>query len=128
MPDTEKITINMSVVDLGKVDLLVEEGLYSNRTDFIRTAIRNQVEKHTFEIQQSVQRNAYVIGVLSYDCSDLEKRRSKGEKLNISVVGLLKLDDDIPPDLAREVISSIRVLGILSASDAVKEALADRLK
>jgi len=128
MADTEKITINMSAVDLGKVDLLVQEGLYSNRTDFIRTAIRSQLDKHNLEIQQSVTRNSYVIGVLAYDSSDLEKRKLKGEKIKMTIVGLLHLSDDITPELAREVIESIQVRGIFQASDQVKTALADRIK
>ena len=128
MADTEKITINMSAVDLGKIDLLVQEGLYSNRTDFIRTAIRSQLEKHNMEIQQSVTRNSYVIGVLSYDQGDLEKKKTKGERLKITVLGLLHLANDISPNLAREVIESIQVRGIFQASDKVKTALADRTK
>ena len=128
MADTEKITINMSAVDLGKVDLLVQEGLYSNRTDFIRTAIRSQLEKHNLEIQQSVTRHSYVIGVLTYDKADLEKRKLKGEKIKMTVVGLLHLADNISPELAREVIESIQVRGIFQASDQVKAALADRIK
>lgn len=128
MPDTEKITINMSAVDLGKVDLLVQEGLYSNRTDFIRTAIRNQLDRHNLEIQQSVSRHSYVIGVLVYDKTDLEKRKMKGEKLDLKVIGLLHLANDINPELAREVIESIQIRGVLQASDAVRSALADRMK
>ena len=128
MSDTEKITINMSAVDLGKVDLLVNEGLYSNRTDFIRTAIRSQLEKHTFEIQQSVTRHSFVIGVMSYNRADLEKRKQKGKKLSLSVIGMLQLHDDIPADLALEVIEEIKVRGMFNASDAVKAALTDRMK
>ena len=128
MPDTEKITINMSAVDLGKIDLLVQEGLYSNRTDFIRSAIRSQLDKHTLEIQQSIARHSYTIGVLSYDRSDLEKRKRKGEKLVITILGLLHLHDDISADLAAEVIESVKILGIFIASDEVKAALADRMK
>jgi len=128
MPETEKITINMSAVDLGKVDLLVQEGLYSNRTDFIRTAIRNLLDKHAFEIQQSVTRYSYVIGVLSYDRGDLEKRAAKGEKLKLAVMGLLHLHDDITVDLAMSVIESVQVRGMFIASDEVKAALADRMK
>ncbi len=128
MSDTEKITINMSAVDLGKVDLLVSEGLYSNRTDFIRTGIRSQLEKHTFEIQQSVTRHSSVIGVLSYSKADLEKRKQKGKKLSLSVIGVLHLHEDIPADLALEVIEEIKVRGMFNASDAVKIALADRMK
>jgi Arc/MetJ-type ribon-helix-helix transcriptional regulator len=128
MSETEKITINMSAVDLGKVDLLVNEGMYSNRTDFIRTAIRSQLEKHTFEIQQSVTRHSSVIGVLSYSRADLEKRKQKGEKLSISVVGLLILQPDIPAELAAEVIEEIKVHGMFQASPEVKAALADRMK
>ncbi|MBK9007648.1 MAG: hypothetical protein CNIPEHKO_00004 [Anaerolineales bacterium] len=128
MAETEKITINMSAVDLGKIDLMVQEGLYSNRTDFIRTAIRSQLEKHNFEIQQSITRNSYVIGVLTYDRGDLEQKKAKGEKVIIKVLGLLHLASDISPNLAREVIESIQVRGMFQASDKVKTALADRIK
>jgi Arc/MetJ-type ribon-helix-helix transcriptional regulator len=128
MPDTEKITINMSAVDLGKVDLLVQEGLYSNRTDFIRTAIRNLLDKHSLEIQQSVTRHSYSIGALIYDKSDLEKLRTKGEKINLTLVGFLHLTSDIPPELALEVIESIEVRGVFHASETLKAALAERIK
>lgn len=128
MPETEKITINMSAVDLGKVDLLVQEGLYSNRTDFIRTAIRNQVDRHQLEIQQSVTRHAYAIGVLTYDKADLEKYKGRGERIEMKLIGFLKLADDITPELAREVIASIEIRGILQASETVKAALADRIR
>jgi Arc/MetJ-type ribon-helix-helix transcriptional regulator len=128
MADTEKITINMSAVDLGKVDLLVQEGLYSNRTDFIRTAIRSQLEKHTIEVQQSVSRHSYGIGVFGYNKADLESAKARGQKMKFTVLGLLRLSSDIPPTLAAEVIESIQVRGIFQASDQLKEALADRMK
>jgi Arc/MetJ-type ribon-helix-helix transcriptional regulator len=128
MSDSEKITINMSAVDLGKVDLLVKEGLYSNRTDFIRTAIRSQLERHTFEIQQSVTRNAYAVGVMGYDRKDLERFKGRGEKIDLVVVGMLTLADDIPGALATEVIESVQVRGVFNASEEVKAALADKIK
>lgn len=128
MPDSEKITINMSAVDLGKVDLLVQEGLYSNRTDFIRTAIRNQLDRHNLEIQQSVTRHSYVIGVLAYNRADFEKYRLKGEQVEMKVIGFLNLADDIPPELARAVVASIQVRGVFQASSELKAALADRMK
>ena len=128
MAETEKITIIMNAVDLGKIDLMVQEGAYSNRTDFIRTAIRSQLEKHNFEIQQSITRNSFVIGVLTYDQDDLEQKKAKGEKVKIRVLGLLHLASDISPNLAREVIESIQVRGIFQASDKVKTALLDRTK
>jgi Arc/MetJ-type ribon-helix-helix transcriptional regulator len=128
MPDTEKITINMSAVDLGKVELLVKEGMYSNRTDFIRTAIRSQLDKHNLEIQQSIIRNSYVIGVLTYNRTDLEKIKEKGDKLKIAIIGLLILQDNIPAELANDVIESVLVRGILIASEAIKSILAERIK
>ena len=128
MSDTEKITINLGAVDLGKIDLLVEHGHYSNRTDFIRTAIRSQMEKHTDEVQQVIVRESYVVGVLVYDRSDLEKRKEKGEKIKIKIIGMFYLKDDVSPELALQVIESIKILGIFGASQAVKVALADRLK
>lgn len=128
MPESEKITINMNVVDLGKVDTLVQEGVYSNRTDFIRTAIRNLLDKHSLEIQQTVSRNSFAIGILVYDRSDLEKVRARGEKLNFNIIGMLSLDKDIPVDLADDVIESVQVRGVFNASEPVKAVLSDRMK
>jgi len=128
MPESEKITINMNVVDLGKVDTLVQEGVFANRTDFIRTAIRNLLDKHNLEIQQTVSRNSYAIGALIYDRSDLEKIKAKGERMNLKIIGLLSLDKDISVELADEVIESIQVRGVFNASEPVKAVLADRIK
>ena len=128
MPDTEKITVNLPAVDLGKIDLLVQEGLYSNRTDFIRTAIRSQLEKNSFEIQQTVMRHSFVIGVISYNRADFEKRKEKNDKLKLSIVGMLHLQDDISPELAKEVVEYIRLRGIFLASDEVKAAISDRIE
>jgi Arc/MetJ-type ribon-helix-helix transcriptional regulator len=127
MPEAEKITINMNVVDLGKVDLLVEEGFYSNRTDFIRTAIRNQLSRHEDDVRQTVTRKALLIGVLHYDRADLEEVRAEGETLAISVTGLLSIGSDVSPELALATIQSIKVVGVFRASASVKEALADRI-
>ncbi len=128
MSDTEKITINLGGVDLGKIDLLVEHGHYSNRTDFIRMAIRSQLEKHTAEVQQSVVRDSFVVGALVYNAADFAKYKEKGEKIKISVMGMLHLGNDIPTELALQVVESIKVRGIFTASNALKTALADRIK
>ena len=125
--DTEKITINLGFVDLGQVDLLVAEGFYSNRTDFIRTAIRNQIAQHSDVVKRSVTRHQFDLGLRRYSRRDLEAARAAGDVLNIQVLGLATIDDDVTPDLALETIASIRVLGALHASAAVKAALADRI-
>lgn len=128
MADTEKITINMSVVDLGKIDLLVDEGFYSNRTDFIRTAVRVQLDRHDEEVKQTVTRRALVIGALNFTRSGLEKRRAAGETVDAWVVGTISIADDVPPELAADTINSIKVYGTLKANKAIKKALADRIK
>lgn len=127
MADTEKITINMSIVDLGKVDLLVEEGFYSNRTDFIRTAIRNQLNNHAASVQQTVTRRSFVLGTVILEKADLERVLAAGEKRTYSVIGMLLLKDDITPELARAVIEKISVRGVFRSSEPVKNALADRM-
>ena len=127
MPDTEKITINLNVVDLGRIDLLVEQGFYTTRTDFIRAAIRSQVDKHKFEIQDTITRTSSVIGVLVYDSKDLEKLKANHERLEINIIGMLVLAKDITPELARETIQSIKVYGTFKAPEPVREALADRI-
>lgn len=127
MAETEKITINLSVVDLGKIDLLVDQGFYSTRTDVIRTAIRNQLDTHNRELTETIDRQAMAIGVLAYSKSDLEKKRAKNEMLNINMVGMLFLHNDITPELALATIKRIRLFGTFKASKEVKEALADRI-
>ena len=128
MSETEKSTINLGLVDLGQVDLLVQEGFYSNRTDFIRTAIRNQLAKHAEEVKQTVARKTLVLGLEHYARRDLEAVREAGETLEIRVLGLASIDEDVSPELARETISSLVVLGALRASQAVKAALKDRIQ
>lgn len=127
MSDTEKITINISAVDLGRVDLLVDEGFYSNRSDFIRTAIRKELDVHRDIVIQSVSRKTMVIGAVMYSSHDLEKAQAKGVAYDIKVVGTVILGNDITPELARATISRIKIYGVLKASQAVKDALADRI-
>ncbi|MEA2832923.1 MAG: hypothetical protein QOG66_1125 [Methylobacteriaceae bacterium] len=126
--DTEKITINLGFVDLGQVDLLVQEGFYSNRSDFIRTAIRNQLDRHADVTKQSVARNNVELGLRHFTRADLEQAQAAGQKLDIRVLGLASIADDVSPDLARASINSIQVLGALHASAAVKAALGDRIR
>ncbi len=126
--DSEKITINLGYVDLGHIDLLVQEGFYSNRTDFIRTAIRNQLSSHGDVLKQTVARRSLVLGLQRYSREDLERVLKAGEQLHIQVLGLASIDDDVPPKLAVQTIASISVLGALRASAAVREALAARIR
>jgi Arc/MetJ-type ribon-helix-helix transcriptional regulator len=126
--ESEKITINLGFVDLGQVDLLVEDGFYSNRTDFIRTAIRNQLLTHGDVLKKSVARRSMVLGLQRYTRQDLESVLAAGEQLQIHVLGLATIDDDVTPQLARKAIASIAVLGALRASPEVKAALADRTR
>ena len=126
--DSEKITINLGHVDLGQIDLMVHEGFYSNRTDFIRTAIRNQLDRHADAVRRSVAHNSLDLGLRHYRREDLEALRAAGRTLRIQVLGLASIADDVTPELARATIESVVVLGALRASRAVKAALADRIR
>ena len=126
--DSEKITINLGFVDLGQIELLVQEGFYSNRTDFIRTAIRNQLDRHDAAVKQSVARHELDLGLRRYSRQDLEAARARGEMLHIQVLGLAIIAADISADLARATIASIHVLGALQASPAIKAALSGRIR
>lgn len=126
--DSEKITINLGFVDLGSIDLLVAEGFYSNRTDFIRTAIRNQLERHAEVTRQSVARKSLDLGLRRYSRDDLEAARAAGKMLHIHVVGLVSIASDVSPELARATIASLEVLGALQAGPEVKDALSDRIR
>ncbi len=127
LPDTEKITINVGAIDLGHIDLLVQEGFYSNRTDLIRTAIRNQLATHAEVLRQTVARRTLVLGLQEYSKRDLDAVRKSGTKLRIQALGLVRIAEDVSPALARDTIESIAVLGALQASAAVKAALNDRI-
>lgn len=126
--DSEKITINLGVVDLGHIDLLVQEGFYSNRTDLIRTAIRNQLTVHSDVLKESVARRTLVLGLQEYSRRDLEAALYAGQRLRIQALGLVRIAADVSPELATQTIESIAVLGVLQASASVKAALADRIQ
>lgn len=126
--DSEKITINLGFVDLGQIDLLVTEGFYGNRTDFIRTAIRNQLSNHADAVKQVVARKMLVLGMQHFSVDDLLAVKSENQTLQIRVLGLATIAADVTPDLALATIVSIDVLGALHASPAVKAALASRLR
>ncbi|MFC0136033.1 CopG family transcriptional regulator [Massilia eurypsychrophila] len=125
--DSEKITINLGLIDLGQIDLLVNEGFYSNRTDLIRTAIRNQLNTHADVVKQTVARRSLVLGMHHYSKADLEVALAAGERLQIQVLGMASIASDVPAELALATIESIFVLGTLHASAAVKTALAARI-
>lgn len=125
--DSEKITINLGYVDLGHIDLMVQDGFYANRTDFIRTAIRNQLERHADVVKKATARKSLDLGLRHYTRDDLEAARQAGTMLHIHVLGLASIAHDIPPELARATIASVVVLGALHASTEVKAALADRM-
>lgn len=126
--ESEKITINLGYVDLGRIDLLVQEGFYSNRSDFIRTAIRNQLASEGEAVKQSIIRQTLELGLRDYAKADLETVRASGEKLEIRVLGLARIAPDVTPELALATIESITVLGALHASAELKSALADRIR
>ena len=125
---SEKITINMGFVDLGQVDLLVSEGFYGNRTDFIRTAIRNQIGTHADSVKQAVARKTLVLGLQHFSTADLQAVKAARQTLAIRVLGLATIANDVTPALALATIESLEVLGALHASPAVKAALAARIR
>jgi Arc/MetJ-type ribon-helix-helix transcriptional regulator len=126
--DSEKITINLGVVDLGQIDLLVQEGFYANRTDLVRTAIRNQLAVHADVVKQTIVRKSLVLGLQTYSRHQLEAFQTAGETLQIQVVGLATIASDVSAELAAAVIDSVTVLGAFHASSAVKAALAGRIR
>ena len=127
-PDTEKITMNLGFVDLGHIDLLVQDGFYSNRTDFIRTAIRNQLDRHSDVVKKSIGRQSLELGLRRYTRAELEAARDAGTMLDINVLGLVTIAADVTAALASETIASVSVLGAFHASPEIKHALADRTR
>ena len=126
--ETEKMTVNVGVVDRGPVDLLVQEGFYSNRSDLMRTALRNQLALHADTVRQTVSRRTLTVGLQHYGRADLETVVAAGQRLQVQVVGLARIADDVTPELARAAIESVTVLGAFQASPAVRRALADRIR
>ena len=127
MSDTEKITVNIGIVDLGRVDLLVQEGFYASRADFVRTAIRNQLERQRSAVDSITTRKSMVIGTLSYTHHELDQKHEDNEMINVKVIGMFILTDDVTPQLALDTIQSVTVRGVFKAPEDVKEALKDRL-
>jgi len=127
MSDTEKITVNIGIVDLGRVDLLVQEGFYASRADFVRTAIRNQLERQKTAVDSITTRKSMVIGTLSYNRHELDQKRDENEMINVKVIGMFILTDDVTPQLALDTIQSVTVRGVFKAPEDVKQALIDRL-
>lgn len=125
--DTEKMTVNVGVVDLGQVDLLVQEGFYTNRSDLIRTALRNQLALHADVVKQTVARRTLTVGLQHFSRSDLERTVAAGQRLHVQVVGLARIADDVTPELALAAIDSVTVLGAFQASPVVRRALAGRI-
>ena len=128
MAEMEKLTINVSAVDLGRIELLVQQGFYANRAEFVRVAIHDLLAKQGDAVRDAAARRSLVIGALVFDRRALEEYRGAGRRLRLRVVGFAALSDDVPPELAREVIESVSVHGIFKASPAVKEALKDRME
>ncbi len=126
--DSEKITINLGYVDLGQIDLLVQDGFYANRTDLIRTAIRNQLDRHADAVRQSVARRTLDLGLRQITRAELESAKASGTRLQIRVLGLASIAADVTPDLARDTIDSVSVLGALHAAPAIRAALQDRIR
>jgi Arc/MetJ-type ribon-helix-helix transcriptional regulator len=124
---SEKVTVNIGFVDLGQIDLLVQEGFYSNRTDMIRTAIRNQLAIHSDVLKQTVAQKTLILGLRHYTKTELEKIKAQGVKLEIQVVGLVSIADDVPPQLAFDTIQSLVVLGAFHASSEIKNILKDKI-
>jgi Arc/MetJ-type ribon-helix-helix transcriptional regulator len=128
MAELEKLTVNLGPVDLGQIELLVEQGFYANRAEFIRSAIQNQLAKHGDAVREATTRNAYLMGALSYGRKTLEEERREGRRLRLNLVGYLSIADDVTPELAMATIESLKVLGIFKASPEVKAVLADRTR
>jgi len=126
--ETEKMTVNVGVVDLGQVDLLVQEGFYSNRSDLIRTALRNQLALHADAVKQTVARRTLTVGLQHYSRLDLERAVATGQRLQVQVVGLARIAEDVTPELALAAIESVTVLGAFQANAAVRRALSDRIR
>ena len=126
--ETEKMTVNVGVVDLGQVDLLVQEGFYSNRSDLVRTALRNQLALHADAVKQTVARRTLMVGLQHYSRADLERAVAAGQRLHVQVVGLARIAVDVSAELALAAIESVTVLGAFQASAAVRQALADRIR
>jgi Arc/MetJ-type ribon-helix-helix transcriptional regulator len=128
MPETEKLTVNLTPVDLGRIELLVEQGFYANRAEFIRTAIHQQLDKHADDVREATTRQGLVVGAMSFGRDELEKYRRSGKRLAIKVIGYLAIADDVTPALAAAVVESLTVRGVFRASPEVKAALVDRTR
>lgn len=119
--NTEKLTININHVDLGKIDLLVDNGFYTNRTDFIRNAIRESLSKHGDYVEKLIEKSSSFIGVIKLSNQDLLRYEEKKEKHNIKVIGLLVIDQNIDFELLKKTVSTIKAKGTIIADKKIRE-------
>ena len=125
-PPDEKLSVNLGPVDLGTIDVLVEEGFYATRADFIRSAVRRQLDEHKVALDAAIIRREFTVGFVHHNAAGLRAAKDKGQRLDIKVIGVLQLADDIDPDLAEEAIERIKVHGTLRAPKAVLARLGER--
>jgi Arc/MetJ-type ribon-helix-helix transcriptional regulator len=126
--ETEKITLNLTPVDLGKIDLLVDQGMYSTRSDFLRNAVRRALDDHAAVINETAARDAYSWGVMHYTRASLERRRKAGERFRLRVIGHVRIDDDVPPELFESVFDELVVMGVLKVPAAIADHMGDRIR
>lgn len=125
--DTEKVCVNLAAVELGKIDVLVSQGLFTSRTDLIRAGIRKVLEENG-EAVQRVALGAAGLGIMAITRKQLEQARKAGEKLDMKVIGILVIDPDVTPELADTTIHEIRIFGTLRGPKAVLARIGDRVK
>lgn len=121
--DTEKITINLGFVDLGRIDLLVREGFYASRSDLIRAAIRAQLDRHDSAVAPTIVRDDFVMGLRDVTLAELQGMADANQVLDLRVIGLARFASDIPAELVASTIRSIEVLGTIQASAGVRKVL-----
>lgn len=135
----EKLTINLPPVEIARIDVLVESGLYPSRTEFIRTSIRKTLDSHHNLIERVIEekiysisddlvstdeyKNIFGVGVFALGKSDFDKYMKKGQKVRISVAGLLVILKGVTAEQILSTVVSVKVYGIIRASDSVRNAL-----
>ena len=127
--NSEKVSVNMNVGTLSQIDVLVDLGYYSNRSDFINQAVRQAIDQKQsiIENETSKQRESngdWFTGVCVITKDQLLIAKEKGKKLKIRGYGVVVIDNKLD-DLALEVIDSIDIKGKILASQKIKDTFSN---
>ena len=127
---SEKVSVNINTSTLSSIDLLIDHGYYSNRSDFINQALREGIQKHQKTLDRIIDAkteangespNQWFIGVYGLEKREIDAAKSRGITMEIKGYGVLVIDAENDEEDLYPVIRSIKVKGKVVCQKRIKE-------